>query len=178
MRNLLRTFILALCLAGAAQMAIPTAAVAQDGDIGGGDDGGVVSVFKKADGKKFKFPLRGYVTAGIFCSAATNIADSVITGMAEQRQLTPKKALANAIGCFTFGLGGYVYLALNPESLADIYAARVARLYDQLPARREQFFADVIGDRKALSYPPVAQMLRELRAAGIRVKKLPTGQRP
>ena len=48
MRNLLRTFILALCLAGAAQMAIPTAAVAQDGDIGGGDDGGVVSVFKKA----------------------------------------------------------------------------------------------------------------------------------
>lgn len=151
-----------------AAMIFSAAPAAAQGIEGGGDDD-PVGVVKQADGKKFKFPLKGYVIGGVFCSAAGNMLDAVVTDAIEQRQLTSKKAIANTIGCFTFGIGRYVYLALNPESPADIYAARVAWLYDRLPARREQFFADVIGDRKAWSYPPIAQMLKELRAAGIKV---------
>jgi len=152
----------------AAAVAIPTIAVGQDGDIG--DDDGVVSVFKKADDKKkFKFPLKAYVMSGIFCSAATNIADSVITGATEQRQLTPKKALANTIGCFTFGIGGLVYLALNPENPADIYAARIAWRYDNLPWRQQQLLL-ALGAKEPITYPTLAQMEQAL-GEGPKIKK-------
>ena|SRR3989344_2773463 len=164
----LKMLILALFLAGAVQGFVPDTATAQDGDIG--DNGGVVSVFKKADDKKkFKFPWKGYALGGTFCSAATEIGDAVITGATEQRQLTNKKAIANAIGCFTFGLGKYIYLALDPETPADIYAARIAWRFDNLPWRREQRLL-ALGAKEPITYPTLAQMEQAL-GEGPKIKK-------
>lgn len=112
----------------------------------------------------------GYVISGAVCTAVSPMVDAAITGGRKKRQLVFKEVAADIVGCWTFGVGGWVLKAVWKPTSRELYFAHVAWLYDQLPARKAKFFSDVIGDRKPWTYPSLRRMLAELKAAGIKVE--------
>lgn len=107
-----------------------------------------------------------YVATSVACSAITLIGKAVYFGGVYQRQLTPNEALSTVFGCFVPGLG-YVYTAFNPNTAADLYSAHIAWLWEQIPWVRERLWME--RQSGGFTYPSLQQMLRDLRAAGVRV---------
>ena len=125
---------------------------AQGGPGGGGPGGG---------GSPIPSNLTG-AGSGTFGPIAVGALQAKVTatikrawdvGEKEQRQLTFKEAVLAP-------------LPAPKPTQAELIYARLAHEYDKLPRRREQFMADVIGDRKPWTYPSPAQMRAELKAAG------------
>ncbi len=95
----------------------------------------------------------GAVVGGIIAYVARGMIGVAVIGQTEKRE-------ASACEFLTWPLHGGC--AMTPR---EKYAARVRYAYSHLPAHKERLFFD-----RVTSYPPLAQMKRELRVAGVVVR--------
>lgn len=92
----------------------------------------------------------GAVVGGLIAYVARGMIGVAVIGATEKRE-------ASACEFLTWPLHGGCVMTRDEE-----YAARVRYAYSHLPAHKERLFLD-----RVASYPSLAQMKRELKAAGV-----------